>query len=320
MIAIIRLLAIMHLTIVLPWRWIVAKTHTLGDQDWSERDMNRVYDLFYAAMAQVVADGSKWLDQEFMMSIFDEVVDELPEFEQYLEDFYNSKSNLAAGSKKKDDAKTVVKEVIAELFYPTRKEVIETHDMCCTLAEKMAARAMLELTNPNKAASKFVSAADGIHSVNNVSDAEREAMKNHKANTSDSESIHAMLTSFLEGGGKVNLDYAAGQGQSRFNDDFGRKDELAELVSGRRSKKTEEEGEGATSGTYHTLPDELKRSLIATAKKFAKRNRKRYHDALARQLESKQRKEKLAYDKKMELLKDDWIGASYLHLQVSAFL
>ena len=75
-------------------------------------------------------------------------------------------------------------------------------------------------------------------------------------------------------GDKVNLDYAAGQGQSRFNDDFGRKDELAELVSGRRSKKTEEEG--ATSGTYHTLPDELKRSLIATAKKFAKRNRKRW--------------------------------------------
>lgn len=311
MIAVIRLLAIWHLTIDLPMRWVAAKCHEL--KDWSERDMGLLFDLLDEAMLKIQLDGEKMLDEDTMMNIFHDVKEKLPDLAEFLDNYYYNKKSLVAGSRKKEDSKCVIEEVISELFTPTKDEVRETHDTCCMLATKMATRCRLELRDTSKAAHHYFSATKGKHSVAEVSEVERQACMNMKANNSDAESFWGTLTCAMEGSGMISLDHAAGEGQTRSNGDFSREHELQNLVTGRKSKK--ESDKSPSIGTFHTLPLELKQSLIATAKKFAKRGRRRYQAALKRQRQYKERIEKLAMDKKIDLLQADYIGATYLWLQ-----
>lgn len=103
----------------------------------------------------------------------------------------------------------------------------------------------------------------------------------------------------LEGGGMVNLDHAAAQGQTRFNADFGQKHELLNLITGRKSEQESDEDDVPPSiGTFHSIPPKLKRSLIATAKKFAKRNNRQYHAALQRQQKYGAHMNKIAMEKR----------------------
>ena len=131
MIAVTRLLAIWHLTIDLPMRWVAAKCHEL--KDWSERDMGLLFDLLDDAMLKIQLDGEKMLDEDTMMNIFRVVKDKLPDLAEFLHDYYYNKKALVGGSMKKEDMKCVIEEVISELFTPIKIEVRQTHNTCCML-------------------------------------------------------------------------------------------------------------------------------------------------------------------------------------------
>ena len=107
------------------------------------------------------------------------------------------------------------------LFYPTDKQNMQTSELCSTLASGLASCLILELEDPRKANSDYLSVKGGKYSWAEVSDADKDACMGMKAVNDPSEAVFATFTEALSTAGRVGLDGAAGQGQARYNNDMG---------------------------------------------------------------------------------------------------
>jgi hypothetical protein len=70
-----------------------------------------------------------------------------------------------------------------------------------------------------------------------------------------------------------------------------------------------------TLGTFHSLPLELRDSLIAVARENVSRTRKFYDDALERQRAARQRKEEIMMERKLGKAQEEFIVAIYFYEQ-----
>ena len=75
----------------MPMRWLAGNTHKLQTSDWSIRLMGKVIDLLEEAMITISNDGSRMLSNEFMMSIFQSLKDNLPEFAEFMDFMFEHK-------------------------------------------------------------------------------------------------------------------------------------------------------------------------------------------------------------------------------------
>ena len=68
-------MAILHFKICMPLRWLASNMHFIGQQgyDWSTRSMGKAVDALYDAMNSIKHDGSLYLNENFMNSIFDKI-------------------------------------------------------------------------------------------------------------------------------------------------------------------------------------------------------------------------------------------------------
>jgi hypothetical protein len=68
-------MAIVHFKVCMPMRWLAGNTHFLFQQGyhWSTRSMGKAIDALYDAMAAIQDDGSLYLNEDFMNSIFDKI-------------------------------------------------------------------------------------------------------------------------------------------------------------------------------------------------------------------------------------------------------
>ena len=119
-----------------------------------------------------------------------------------------------------------------------------------------------------------------------VSEEEKVASRGKDATTSKSESVHASATVGLGIAGTIRLDHVTAEGQTRFNNDFGRGHDA--LV--KRSSKSDSVKERVL-GSFHKLPEELQRLLILLGKENASSLRKSFDDALSAQREARCQKE-----------------------------
>jgi hypothetical protein len=116
-----RVHSILHLAVVVPHRWLSGNSHILAEYNWSERSMGRTVDLLERAMDRVLAGddhhgpGELLLDQGFMFSIWDELVELLPPFKKYLTYMYDTKQMPLAGSSITEHQFTMLRN---ELFNP----------------------------------------------------------------------------------------------------------------------------------------------------------------------------------------------------------
>jgi hypothetical protein len=71
-IALCCVMAILYFSICAPMRWLADNTHYIGnlDYDWSVRSMGKAIDALHDAMVQIKADGSKFLNKDFINHIF----------------------------------------------------------------------------------------------------------------------------------------------------------------------------------------------------------------------------------------------------------
>ena len=196
--------------------------------------MGRALDLMYNAFVEVESDGELMLDEGFIMGIFSPLYEELPEFNGYLEYFFEEKESNVIGSCSQDDRVLAMDLAKYEVFYPTRIENQQTHDLCVSLAKEVATCLLLEVADPKKATSDYLSNDNGRFSWAMSSEEEKNASLGMRATNDPSESQFATFTEALATGGRVSVDLASGIGQTRFNNDFG----LAQgqYVSGPRSK------------------------------------------------------------------------------------
>ena len=75
MVALCRVMAIVHFKICMPMRWLAGNTHLIGaiGYDWSSRSMGKAIDALYDSMVEIETDPSKFLDENFMNAIFDKI-------------------------------------------------------------------------------------------------------------------------------------------------------------------------------------------------------------------------------------------------------
>ena len=102
MIASSRFFAILDLAICLQFRWLTGNTHKLAHCNWGARSMGHAIDLIYQACQDIVDDVTLIHDESYMLHIFDEFLEELPEFKAFIEyEFENKMSDYVVASNTK---------------------------------------------------------------------------------------------------------------------------------------------------------------------------------------------------------------------------
>jgi hypothetical protein len=196
--------------------------------------MGRVIDLVYNAFVAIQADDSLILDYDFMMGIFGELQSELLEFNTYMTWYFEEKECNPIGSSSKAQRVLSVDKGTEMLIYRTERQNMQTDELCSTLAAELAACLILELEDPRKANSNYLSVMGGKYCWAQVSDAEKNACMGMKAVNDPSEDVFDTFTEALSTAGRVGLNGAAGQGQARYNNDMGRAHKY--MVSGSKGK------------------------------------------------------------------------------------
>jgi hypothetical protein len=277
--------------------------------------MGRVIDLIYEAFVAIQSDGSLILDYDFMMGIFADLQKEMPEFNTYMTWFFEEKECNTIGSSSKSQRVLSVDKGAEMLFYPTEKQNMQTNELCMTLADGLATYLILELEDPRKANSDYLSAKGGKYSCAQVSDAKKKVCMGMKSVNDPSEAVFATFTKALSTAGRIGLDGAAGQGQARYNNDMGHAHEY--MVTGRKVKN-KPDAPSEVLGLFHQLPDELTDSLIVTGHRNANATRRDFTKRLRKQEEKFEQKEKLAEEKKLKSSILDFMNASYLRQQYNS--
>ena len=318
-IAILRVLSILHIAVTLPHRYLSGCADKLADDNFCVLDMNSVVDSIERAMEQIAADGELFLDEDFMMNIFADVVTSVAPLEKYLNYVFEDMTGVTNGGSRNAEDKVIVMDLLrAELFFPTRSYIRETHNFSCMLAEEIASVVLVELRDPRKVTAGVLESVKGRYCASNITEVDRQLCMGMKAHNAISESCHASATESLRSGVTVRLDHAGASGQTRMNGDFRRGHEA--MVKGRRSKSEREaEHEGANlanaslqEGGFHALLPPLKESLVQSAREDVWKMRRRFDAALKIQRAERQRREEIKMRKKLDNAKEEFIVNIYL--------
>ena len=76
-------------------------------------------DTLYDVCIEIHKDGSKMLDRDFIMIIFDDIGKDIPGFKNYLECFFQIKQPRTVATR---EVVFTFDELTAELFYPKRAQ------------------------------------------------------------------------------------------------------------------------------------------------------------------------------------------------------
>ena len=310
MISLLRVLSILHISVCMPLRWLAGNCGELGEYGFGVADMATVVDLLDKAFFEIVADGEKLLDEDFMMGIFDSLKLKLPPLQEYLDYMFEGSKGCLVDSRREVDKVLPWDILRCELFYPTRRDIVQTLPASIELASEAAQVFRREFRDEKKATHKYLSEIEGERSMRNISSKEKEAGLGVAASNCVSERGHGASTADLQTFGTIDLQHMAARGQTQDNNDFGREVEL--IVGGRRAKK-EKETRGI--GGYHLMVAELQRTLILSAKYWKKDYREAFKRAMMDQLETKRTKEEDEMNAALEKSKEDYIDAIALFAQ-----
>jgi hypothetical protein len=123
--------------------------------------MGRAVDLTYNAVVEVESDGELMLDEDFIMNISSPLYDELPELREHLTYYFEEKESNVTGLFSQGNCVLAIDLAKCELFYPTRIENQQTNDLCVNLAREVVTCLLLEVADPKKATSDYLSNCNG---------------------------------------------------------------------------------------------------------------------------------------------------------------
>ena len=85
MVALLRVLSILHIAVCMPEIWLAGNTEHLAQYIFGTVSMGRTVDmLLEEAFIKISSDGALLLDEDFIVNIFSDIVDEVEPFEKYL--------------------------------------------------------------------------------------------------------------------------------------------------------------------------------------------------------------------------------------------
>lgn len=295
MIALTRLLSILHLSIVMPFRWLAGKTHELAHHNWSPLSMSRVLDTLDEKLATIKANPKLILNQRFMMDIFKEYREELPEFKEYWEDTFK-KRQMSVVARKSGTKVMQFKEAVSHLFNPTRKTDKDTRNRVIELAKVATNSLITELHDKNKATYKYLSISNSDMCYKNCSEEMKKDFLGKKATNDEAESALGATTYEIQKGNRIGITNAAAVSDLNRNG-------FVHRQTSKKDKKSE--------GLFHQFHEKLRHAIVLVAMRDAPATKAQNDEDLELQLKAKNAKEKIAKRKNMENATEAYIEGLY---------
>ena len=305
MTALARVCTIIHLSICLPTRWLAGNSHKLSDYDWSVRSMGQMIDLLEKALEEIEKDGTLIVNESFMMVIFNELIEKLPPFKEYIRHMYKSKKTSLV-----DEASTKVLPLSLlreEVFSPKTETNKSTSIFMKKLGELSASAILSELRNPSKATSNHLSSVNGKFSFSNTSCNNHLEGMGKMAVNDPAESSFGGTTRQIQYFGRIGITNAGGVDQVRRNGDLSR-------GFGKKTDKTGKLTQDHNKvGIFHEMPEQMIAALLTMAKEDSNITSTYDRQALSKQRAEKERKQQLMEDTQMKKAQEGLIDALYYH-------
>ena len=224
MVARTRTCAILHLSVCMPHRFLAGKCDQLStpQNNWCVASMNLVADAIDNAMLEIQKDSTKFVDETFMMGIFD-AFKHLQPFDEWWEyTFVCGRKSNTVGNTKKEGRMFVMEHLLKDAFRPEQDCNKETEEVVKNLGFEAAVTMHADMHDKTKATAANLTIGGGKFCWENISDKEREAGKGKKAVNDPAESIFARVKNEVLKFGMVSFAHAAGVSQSKMNGDFTR--------------------------------------------------------------------------------------------------
>ena len=126
MIAFFRVLSILHIAVCMPLQWLAGNCGNLYQHKFGVAETESFVDITDKELYEVLINGEKLIDIDFMMCIFDGITKNLPSLQEYLKFMFCNNHGSLVGSLKEDDNVLPWDILGSELFYPTRKDIVDT--------------------------------------------------------------------------------------------------------------------------------------------------------------------------------------------------
>jgi hypothetical protein len=131
-VALLRVLSILHLAVCMPTRWLAAKSHELLEFDFGYYDMGKVLTCREQSFESIIDDPSLILDKEFMLEqMFKVISDQVDPFTEYIEHMYEQKVTLSVTGVNNDDL--FYDDLRFNLFYPLPADIVQSRHICHAL-------------------------------------------------------------------------------------------------------------------------------------------------------------------------------------------
>ena len=255
-------------------------------------------DILHIACGQLLDDIKLIHDEKFMINMFDDIANEIPEFKDFLEyEFKNKKTEFISASQTK---LVPYSKLIDELFSPKDDDNKDSTEILETVA-KLGIEAMLcELEDETKATYKYLSVSGSPYYFEHCPEEVKEAMMGTMAVNDLAESSFAGVTAQVQCFGRIGMHAAAAVSDMSRNEFFFRPTTKNEISNDKR-------------GLFHGLPEELKVTAVMTAMEDAPATRQSNNASLDAQRAMKQKKEELKKQIGLENASDDYIEALIYH-------
>ena len=152
MVGITRLLAIMHIAICMPLRFLMGKTHEWAEEfDWGVVELGEALDCWYDAMVHLNEKPEDYLNKDYMLGIFDSIKPKLRPFEEYLDFMFEEKMTASVGGKE-----ALMSKLRDELFDPELEANQQSTDFLLKFVPVVVETGIKEMTDENKGKSSFL--------------------------------------------------------------------------------------------------------------------------------------------------------------------
>ena len=95
MISISILFAILNVAVCMPVSWLAGNTHKLAHQNWGTWSIGRLFDILHTELNKILYDITLIHDKSTIMVIFQNMVEEIPDFKALLVyEFQNKKTEF----------------------------------------------------------------------------------------------------------------------------------------------------------------------------------------------------------------------------------
>jgi len=126
MIAYLYVLSIMHICLCIPLRWLVGNCGDLSKHNFGVADMPITLDLMDKTFSEIVHDGDKILNEDFMCNIFKPLQDKIPPFKDYMTFMFEERTSRALVSTSNEEKVKPWKMLKTALFAATRIDIVQT--------------------------------------------------------------------------------------------------------------------------------------------------------------------------------------------------